>query len=75
MPIHDYGEIDGQLYLDMCLVEGTDMATLLKRFGSLTPPRVVGHCATWCGRHSIVRQSPITPSININSWHRRRRSP
>jgi len=41
VPIHDYGEIDGQLYLDMRLIAGADLATLLKRFGPLSPPRAV----------------------------------
>lgn len=41
VPIHDFGEIDGQLYLEMRLVEGTDLDSLLKRFGPLTPPRAV----------------------------------
>ncbi|WP_415624185.1 serine/threonine-protein kinase, partial [Mycobacterium intermedium] len=41
VPIHDYGEIDGQMYLEMRLVEGTDLDSLLKRYGPLTPPRAV----------------------------------
>jgi serine/threonine protein kinase len=41
VPIHDYGEIDGQMYLEMRLIEGTDLGTLLKQFGSLSPPRAV----------------------------------
>jgi serine/threonine-protein kinase len=41
VPIHDYGEINGQLYLEMRLVEGTDLATLLKGSGPLSPPRAV----------------------------------
>ncbi|WP_421844869.1 protein kinase domain-containing protein [Mycobacterium sp.] len=41
VPIHDYGEVDGQLFLEMRLVEGTDLDSVLKRFGPLTPPRAV----------------------------------
>ncbi|OBJ60452.1 serine/threonine protein kinase PknE [Mycobacterium asiaticum] len=41
VPIHDYGEIDGQLYVDMRLIDGKDLAALLKRYGPLTPPRAV----------------------------------
>ena len=41
VPIHDYGEIDGQLFLAMRLIEGTDLDSLLTRFGPLTPPRAV----------------------------------
>jgi serine/threonine kinase PknH len=41
VPIHDYGEIDGQLYLEMRLIDGTDLETLLKQAGPLTPPRAV----------------------------------
>src|SRR3984893_11478499 len=41
VPIHDYGEIDGQMFLEMRLIEGTDLDTLLKRFGSLSAPRAV----------------------------------
>src|SRR6202047_5584356 len=41
VPIHDYGEIDGQMYLEMRLIEGTDLDSVLKRFGSLSAPRAV----------------------------------
>src|SRR6202012_4624450 len=41
VPIHDYGEIDGQLFLEMHLIEGIDLDTLLKRYGPRTPPRAV----------------------------------
>ena len=41
VPIHDYGEIDGQLFIDMRFVEGTDVSTVLHRGGPLPPPRAV----------------------------------
>ncbi|MCV7426145.1 serine/threonine-protein kinase PknH/PknJ [Mycobacterium montefiorense] len=41
VPIHDYGEIDGKMFMEMRLVEGTDLDSLLKRYGPLTPPRAV----------------------------------
>ncbi|OBG63977.1 serine/threonine-protein kinase PknH/PknJ [Mycobacterium sp. E3339] len=41
VPIHDYGEIDGQMFVEMRLVEGTDLDSVLKRFGPLAPPRAV----------------------------------
>jgi serine/threonine-protein kinase len=41
VPIHDFGEIDGQLYVDMRLIDGLDVATMLSRYGPLTPPRAV----------------------------------
>ncbi|MGH3551298.1 MAG: serine/threonine-protein kinase PknD [Mycobacterium sp.] len=41
VPIHDYGEIDGRFYVEMRLIDGTDLATLLKRYGPLSPPRAV----------------------------------
>jgi serine/threonine-protein kinase len=41
IPIHDWGEIDGQLYIDMRLVEGSDLRTLLNRGGPMPPVRAV----------------------------------
>jgi serine/threonine kinase PknH len=41
VPIHEYGEIDGKMFMEMRLVEGTDLDSLLKRYGPLTPPRAV----------------------------------
>lgn len=41
VPIHDYGEIDGQLYIDMRLVPGADLASVLAKSGPLDPARAV----------------------------------
>jgi serine/threonine kinase PknH len=41
VPIHDYGEVDGHLFLEMRLIEGTDLEELLKQSGPLTAPRAV----------------------------------
>ena len=41
VPIHSYGEIDGQLYIEMPLLAGTDLTTLIARDGPLVPARAV----------------------------------
>ncbi|MHA6781325.1 protein kinase domain-containing protein [Pseudonocardia saturnea] len=41
VPIHRFGEIDGRLYLDMRLVEGTDLATWLRTHGPMPPVAAV----------------------------------
>ncbi len=46
VPIHDYGEIDGHLFVDMRLIDGTDLRTVLYTGGPLPPARAV----------SIIRQ-------------------
>ncbi|MCV7194706.1 serine/threonine protein kinase [Mycolicibacterium brumae] len=40
IPIHDWGEIDGRLYIDMRMVQGPDLGTVLKS-GPLDPARAV----------------------------------
>jgi serine/threonine kinase PknH len=40
IPIHNYGEIDGQLYVDMRLIDGRDLHTVLAD-GPLDPARAV----------------------------------
>jgi serine/threonine-protein kinase len=42
VPIHQYGEIEGRLYLDMQLVSGADLSTVLAEHGPMTARRVVG---------------------------------
>ncbi|MFJ9367088.1 serine/threonine-protein kinase [Nocardia sp. NPDC101769] len=41
IPIHDYGEIDGLLFIDMRLVEGENLGRLLTRQGPMAPARAV----------------------------------
>jgi serine/threonine protein kinase len=41
VPIHDFGEIDGRLYVNMRLIEGQDLQALLDD-GPLEPARAVG---------------------------------
>ncbi len=41
IPIHDYGELDGQIFIDMRLVDGTDMGALLAGCGRIDPERAV----------------------------------
>jgi beta-N-acetylhexosaminidase len=41
IPIHDAGEIDGQLYLVMPVVDGIDLASLLERDGPMSPQLAV----------------------------------
>lgn len=40
VPIHHFGEINGRLYVDMRLIDGPDLATMLAA-GPLSPPRAV----------------------------------
>jgi YVTN family beta-propeller protein len=39
IPIHDFGEIDGQLFIDMRLVDGADISKLLETNGRIAPQR------------------------------------
>jgi serine/threonine-protein kinase len=41
VPVHDYGEIDGQLFIDMRLIPGSDLRTVLNNTGPLGPARAV----------------------------------
>src|ERR1700712_1180389 len=41
VPIHDYGEIDGILYVDMRMINGSDLRKVLKNYGPMTPARAV----------------------------------
>ena len=55
IPIHDFGEIDGQLYIDMRLVEGPDLAHLLTEERAAARPTGRGHRHP--GRHGVGRRA------------------
>jgi serine/threonine protein kinase, bacterial len=50
VPIHDFGEIDGRLFVDMRLIDGHDLASELE-YGPLSAERV------WCTAMSSPRTS------------------
>ncbi|WP_454561236.1 serine/threonine-protein kinase PknD [Mycobacterium haemophilum] len=41
VPIHDYGEINGQFYVEMRLIDGVSLRTMLSQYGPLSPARTV----------------------------------
>lgn len=41
IPIHDFGDLDGVLYLDMRLVSGNDLRKVLKQSRALPPARAI----------------------------------
>ncbi|MFI1914922.1 protein kinase [Nocardia sp. NPDC020380] len=41
VPIHSFGELDGRLFIDMELVDGSDLGKVLAAEGALTPSRAV----------------------------------
>ena len=53
IPIHDYGEIAGRLYIDMRLVDGRDLGDILQD-GPISPTRAI-HTLRKSGQDSIVR--------------------
>jgi serine/threonine kinase PknH len=62
VPIHDYGEIDGLLYVDMRLIDGADLHSVLADQGPLDPARAV----------AIVRQvaAALDAAHEIGVMHR-----
>ena len=57
IPIHDYGEIDGRLFIDMRLVDGPNLGALIEREGPLRPS---GPSAS--SPSSPRRSTPRTPT-------------
>ncbi|MBL1074962.1 protein kinase [Nocardia sp. 2] len=41
LPIHNFGEQDGRLFIDMQFVDGTDLGLVLRRSGPMPPPLAV----------------------------------
>ncbi|WP_407685567.1 serine/threonine-protein kinase PknD [Mycobacterium sp. HUMS_1102779] len=41
VPIHDYGEIDGHFFVEMRLIDGASLRTLLADYGPIAPARAV----------------------------------
>ena len=41
VPIYEAGETEGQLYIAMRYVDGTDLGSLIRREGALEPPRAI----------------------------------
>jgi serine/threonine-protein kinase len=42
VPVHDFGEIEGRLYIAMALIDGDDLGSVLEHGGPLAPADAVG---------------------------------
>src|SRR4051812_13940142 len=43
VPVYDAGEVEGRLYLAMKFIEGTDLAQILEKEGTLSPERTMAY--------------------------------
>ncbi len=74
VPIHDFGEIDGQLFIDMRLVTGHDLGEVIARSGRLPAARAIGIIAQVASAlaaahaeglvHRDVKPSNVLVSVN-----------
>ncbi|MEZ0365776.1 protein translocase subunit SecD [Mycobacterium sp. pUA109] len=61
VPIHNYGDIDGRLYVDMRLIEGRDLATVLAHDGRLHPARAVAIIEQLAATLDAAHHAGLTP--------------
>ena len=60
LPVYEAGETDGTLFISMRWVEGTDLATLIKRGGGLD--------AAACCRHDRPGCAPRSTRLISSVW-------
>ena len=59
IPIHNWGQIDGRLYLDMRYVEGEDLGDLIDRSGPMTPAEAVDVVSQVAGALDAAHRSGL----------------
>ncbi|WP_458690905.1 serine/threonine-protein kinase [Nocardia tengchongensis] len=59
VPIHAFGELDGRLYIDMELIEGSDLGRTLREEGSLPPARAVDLVSQVAAALDIAHQAGL----------------